>query len=142
MSTLPPDLQQFVFSIGSLVTSEDVDTYARLRQIADASHRDRAYVEAWERQQSQETDLRRGYAKWLLFALFLQIGVVNAAFFLIGANVLQVERWVAASFILGVFGEVTSMTVLVIRYLFPRRGRGTCPGTDVRSSGVLNNVTD
>lgn len=118
---------RFVESIGRQVTSDDIDTYARLTQIEDTSYRIRMIVEAWAKRQTEERALRLQYAKWLLIALSLQVALVNITFFLIGLNVLSVEKWVATSFILGVFAEVTGMTLVVIRYLFAQPSPGASP---------------
>jgi hypothetical protein len=48
--------------------------------------------------------------------------IVNVSFFLIGAGTLQVEEWVANTFIIAVFGEVASLILVIVRYLFPKTG--------------------
>lgn len=90
---------------------------------------------SWEKQQSDERDLRNRYAKWLVIALFIQIAIINIAFFLIGFGLLTVERWVASSFIVGVFFEVTGMTLVVVRYLFPTQHGARLP-REIRRAGL------
>lgn len=90
---------------------------------------------SWEKQQSDERFLRSRYAKWLVIALFIQIAVINIAFFLIGFGFLTVEKWVASSFIVGVFVEVTGMTFVVMRYLFPTQHGARLP-REIRRAGL------
>lgn len=110
---------QFVEGIGREVTSDDIDTYARLIEIEDTSYTTRTILGAWEKQQTEERALRRTYAKWLLAALFVQIVIINLLFVLLGLGLLSVQKWVATSFIVSVFAEVSSMLFVVVRYLFP-----------------------
>lgn len=136
--TLSPTAQRIVQSIGEPVTNEDidmVDIYERVRRIEDESYELRTIVASWEKQQSDERDLRNRYAKWLVIALFIQIAIINIAFFLIGFGLLTVERWVASSFIVGVFFEVTGMTFVVVRYLFPTQHSARLP-REIRRVGL------
>lgn len=136
--TLPPIAQRIVQSIGKPVTNEDVDMvdiYERVRRIEDASYELRTIVASWEKQQSDERDLRNRYAKWLVIAMFIQVAIINIAFFLMGFGLITVERWVASSFIVGVFFEVTGMTFVVVRYLFPTQHGGRLP-SELRRAGL------
>ena len=125
--TLSPTAQRLVQSIGDPATNEDVTIYERVRRIEDASYELRTIVASWEKQQSDERDLRNRYAKWLVIAMFIQVAIINIAFFLMGFGLITVERWVASSFIVGVFFEVTGMTFVVVRYLFPTQHGGRLP---------------
>lgn len=119
---LPKEVDELVAKIGRAVTSGDVDVYRHVREIEDKSYKIRTIVSSWEGQQKEERQLRRGYAKWLLVALLAQMFLVDVAFFLIGCGLISVDRWVAESFIIGVFGEVATMTLIVVKYLFPETG--------------------
>ena len=120
--TVPQSLKDQVVGVGGKVRAEDIDAYGRLREIEDKSHKLRTVLEAWERQQSEERTLRGSYATKLLIALFVQIGIVDIAFFGIGAGFLEVPEWVANTFIVSVFGEIAAMALIVIKYLFPQVG--------------------
>lgn len=109
----------FVEYIGRAVTPDEVDTYGKLMEIEDSSHINRTFISAWEKQQNQERALRNSYAKWLLIAVFVQAILINIVFFFIGFGVIVVEHWVATSFILGVFAEITTMTTIIVRHFFP-----------------------
>ena len=111
-----------VKEIGSAVTSDDVDTYRQIREIEDKSYKLKIVLDAWKAQKKEERKWRNIYAGVLLGFLFIQIVVVNVSFFLIGAGKLKVEEWVANTFIIAVFGEVASMTLVIVRYLFPKTG--------------------
>ncbi len=120
--TIPDNLKSRVLGVGGEVRPEDVDVYGRLLEIEDKSYKLRTVLEAWERQQSEERALRQGYAKKILIALFVQMGLVNIAFFAIGLRWLAVEAWVANTFVMAVFGEIAAMALIVIKYLFPQVG--------------------
>ena len=112
--------RHMIREVGEPVTSDDVDTYRQLREIEDKSYKLRTVIVAWERQQTEERRLRRCYAGWLLFLLYLQVIVVNTGFFLIGLKYLVIEEWVAKTFIIAVFAEIAAITLVVVRYLFPK----------------------
>lgn len=118
------DIIQFskdkITDVGKAVSSDDIDTYRQLLEIEDKSYQLRTAIGAWETQQTQERMLRRSYAGWLLVLLFLQVIVINVVFFLIGLEYLVVEQWVAKTFIIAVFAEIAAMTLVVVRYLFPK----------------------
>jgi len=119
---LDDELRQQVEALGQAVTPADVDTYGRLRQIEDRSFKLRTIVEAWERQHNEERKLRRNYATGLIVGLFAQVAFVDFAFLAIGFEWITVERWVATTFLLAVFGEVAAMCFVVVKYLFPGVG--------------------
>jgi len=119
---LPDELQKVVAKVGGPVGSADVDVFRSVREIQDRSYKLRTIISAWERQQEEERNLRRGYAKGLLIALLIQMFLVDLAFFLIGWSFITIDRWVAETFILGVLGEVAAMTLIVVKYLFPETG--------------------
>jgi hypothetical protein len=117
---LTESIKELVTTIAEPVTSDDIDTYRQLREIEDRSYKLRTIIGAWERQQGEERKLRRSYAGWLLFLLFLQVILVNAGFLLVGLKYLIIEEWVAKTFIIAVLGEIAGMTLVVVRYLFPK----------------------
>ena len=96
------------------MTSQDVDTYDRLSQVQARSEGLRS-----------ERRLRMLYGGSLLAILSSQIVAVTAFMFLIGFDVIQVDRWVTAAFITGTLGQVSGMTFVVVRYLFPTHGGKT-----------------
>ena len=124
---LSPDARRLIESIGSTVTNEDIAIYERIRRIEDSSYRLRTVVEAWEKQQTEERNLRSRYAKWLVIVLSLQVVVINIAFFLIGFGLINIEEWVASSFIVSALLEISSMIFVVVRYLFPTNIRISLP---------------
>lgn len=109
-----------VKQVGAAVTSKEIDTYARYREIEDRSYRLRTLVTAWEAQQSEERKLRRSYGRWLLVALCVQTLLVDVAFFLAGTGRLNVPASVANTFMVSVFGQIAALAVVVVRHLFPR----------------------
>ncbi len=59
---LPESLRALVKDTGRPVSTEDIDSYGRLREVQDRSHRVRAIVKAWKDQQTQDRQLREKYA--------------------------------------------------------------------------------
>ena len=93
------------------MTSQDVDTYDRLSQVQARSEGLRS-----------ERRLRMVYGGALLALMSGQIVAVTAFMFLIGFGVIHVDRWVTTTFITGTLGQVSGMTFVVVRYLFPTHG--------------------
>lgn len=117
---LKPEVTSIRADVGAAVTDADVDSYARITDIQDKSSRLRALVQAWEKQQREERKMRKDYAERMLWGLVGQGLLVNLAFFGIGFGWLEIEKWVATSFILAVLAEISGMTLLILRYLFPK----------------------
>ena len=107
----------YMLSVGSPVTSEDVDTYDRLSQVQSRSE-----------EQRSERLLRLIYGGTLLALLSGQVVAVTTFTFLIGFGVIEVDRWVTTTFIGGTLGQVSAMTFTVVRYLFPVRKRSENDG--------------
>ena len=104
-------VRQYVSSVGTPVTSEDVDTYERVSQIQAREARERG-----------ERKLRLVYGSVLLTLLTGQIIAVTTLAFFIGFGIISIDRWVATAFVGGTFGEVSGMAYLIVRYLFPVDG--------------------
>ena len=119
---IPPQFRRFTETIGSSVSPEEIEPWARLREVEDRSYRLRTLVQAWEHQQREERRLRRDYASRLLWIWIVQALAVNLSFALIGLRILVVDQWVASAFILSVFAELVGMVLIVMRYLFPKGG--------------------
>jgi hypothetical protein len=102
-----------------LSNTEDLKRKAREQNL---KHRDislKALVDAWNRQQEQDRETRRNYAKRLLGILIAQIFVINLAFFLMGWGLLKVQEGTAKTFIISTFLEISSLVLIVVKYLFP-----------------------
>jgi len=117
---LPDAVQAKVVTIGSSVSRDEIEVYGRYQEIADRSARLNTVLQAWERQHTEERAMRQKYARWLLVGMLIQMALVNFAFFAIGWGWITVSPWVANSFILAVFGEISGMVLLVVKYLFPK----------------------
>ena len=101
-------IRQYISSIGTPVTSEEIDSYDRLSRI-----------QAREQSERSDQKLRLIYAGALLVLLSSQIITVTAFSFFMGFGLINVDRWVTTTFIGGTLGEVSAMAFLVVRYLFP-----------------------
>ena len=101
-------IRRYVSSVETPVTLEDVDTYERLLQIQARSEGERG-----------DRRLRLVYGGTLLALLSGQVIAVTAIAFLIGFGAIDIDRWVATTFVGGTLGEVSGMAYMVVRYLFP-----------------------
>ncbi len=115
---IPENLKGIVTDVGAPVSSADVDTFGKLREIQDRSHQIRTVVKAWKDQQAQDRKMREQFATYLLVALGLQATIVNIVFILIGCGVLSFESWTAKTFIMAVFAEIAAMVLIIVKYLF------------------------
>ena len=102
---------RYISSIGTPVTSEEIDTYERLSLIEARSARGRG-----------ELRLRQAYGVTLLVLLSAQIVAVTTFMFLTGFGLIDVDRWVMTTFVGGTLGEVSGLAFVVVRHLFPLSG--------------------
>jgi hypothetical protein len=120
---LPRTLRNKVLTVGKpLNSSRDIDHFERIEEIRNRSRKIKTVLTAWETQQKEERLLRRTYANYLLFVLYFQIILINAAFFAIGLRYIVVEKWLATTFILAVFFEIAALVLVIVKYLFPKVG--------------------
>jgi hypothetical protein len=125
ISTIPDiakEFNKYVKSIGDPVTAIDIDNWVQIREAADKSFRVRTIVSIWQNQQIEERRLRRCFATWLLIVLSIQILFIHVEIFLVGLHLLELERWVATTFVLLVFGHIIAIALIVVKYLFPQVG--------------------
>ncbi len=115
---VPENLKALVADVGGPVSSADVDTYGKIREIHDRSHQIRTIVSAWKEQQKQDRELRARYARWLMGAMAVQASLINVIFVLMGCGLLSFESWTARTFIVSVFGEIAALVLMVVKYLF------------------------
>ena len=118
-TSLPETLRALVKSIDTPVSSDDIDTYTRLRDVEDRSHRVRTILAAWSNQQQHDREMRQRYASWLAWIMSAQLLVLNVAFILVGIGTLRLDKWTVNLFVVSVFGEIVALTVIVVKYLFP-----------------------
>ncbi len=118
-SNLIAESSEKVVSIVGDVTSDDIDTYAKYRDIEDKSKLINTILSAWNNQKKDERRLRKTYAVGLLWILAIQLIFINIVFILIGSETLKIEHWMGNIFIVSVFGEITATVLIVTKYLFP-----------------------
>jgi hypothetical protein len=100
----------------------DVRITADAQAARDRSRHINEGVEKWSRQQDADRSLRQAYARLLIWGLYGQAILVNAAFFAIGMGKLTVDAWTARIFIMAVFGELAAMVFFIVKYLFRSTG--------------------
>ena len=101
-------INRHISTIGSPVTSDDIDTYERL-----------SHIHSREQGERSDHTLRLVYGLTLLVLLTVQIIAVTVFSFLIGFGLIHIDRWVTTTFVGGTLGEVSAMAFLIVRYLFP-----------------------
>ena len=116
--TLPIEVKQ----LGDPVTQKDVDSYLKIQDAEDKSYRLRAIVGAWDKQQTADRKMRRGYAWFFIGIIAFQIVAINVAFFLIGYDVIKLDPLVLKVFFIPILAEIVSMTLIILKYLFPEFG--------------------
>jgi hypothetical protein len=116
---LPEKVQQFVEQVGKPVTPRQIDLYTRLQELEERSKHLATIIESWEEQQTQDREMRKKYANWLMYGMGVQVLAINVIFVLIGCRVLTFEPWTANTFIMAVFAEIASLVLLFVKYLFP-----------------------
>jgi hypothetical protein len=97
----------------------DEDVLDQLRENKERRRHQSAIINAWRQQQTQDREMRRVYANWLMLVMSCQIAAINIIFILIGCGLLKFEPWTANVFITAVFADIASLVLLVVKYLFP-----------------------
>lgn len=85
----------------------------------DLSTKITSVLETWEKQQKEERGLRKTYAYIFVTILMLQLVAINFAFLMLASGKISLDHWTIRIFIVSVFGEISGMTYVVLRYLFP-----------------------
>ena len=116
------NLSSDVVEVRKEVTPEDVDSWIRLQGAEDRRYKLRTVVEAWDSQQTEDRKMRRRYAKVFMWIIGLQILAINTAFFLIGFGIITIGKMTLEVFFVSVFAEIVSMTLVILKYLFPKLG--------------------
>lgn len=113
---------------------EDLESYKVVADVRDRRFKMQTILGIWRRTQEGERQLRKNVAYWILGALFFELAAGNAAFFLIGFDRFTVSEWVAQTFIIGMYTQIVSIVLIVVKSLFP------VPKTDILSE--INQMVD
>lgn len=105
--------------IKSHVTSGQLETYRVINEIEQKRLKSLRVLGIWEQLQESERRLKTKVAWCILGAMFLELCVGNMAFYLIGSRAIAVDQWLAKTFIIGMYGQIISITVIVVKSLFP-----------------------
>ncbi len=91
------------------------------RVAKDKSYGLRSFVLAWKKQQEADRNMRGKYANRLILVLILQVVLIHLFFALIwfGTWGFKIEPWVAQTFIVTTYLEISSLILIVAKYLFP-----------------------
>jgi len=117
---VPQSIRNLVEAVAEPISPTEIDVYGRWQEIENDSFRVRTVLNAWKQQQTQDREMRRKYANWLMLAMGLQMASVNLIFILLGCQVLAFEPWTANTFIMSVFAETAALVLFVVKYLFAR----------------------
>jgi hypothetical protein len=124
MATLPQSLTARTAGVPRPIRPGDVSADEWVK-ISDARMRrdmvDRV-LDKWGQQQDEDRKLRRFVAIWLLGLMTVEVGVLFVAFLVLTyvPPSIEINQWLASSFVVGVFGQVAAMAFAVIGYLFPK----------------------
>lgn len=87
---------------------DDIEAYERIQQI-----------QSREARESGERKLRFTYALAFLALIAVHLGATWTVVFLLGFGLMDLDRWVATTFISASLSQVVGLLWLVTRYLFP-----------------------
>ncbi|NDV63360.1 hypothetical protein G0Q06_12920 [Puniceicoccales bacterium CK1056] len=108
-----------ISSIGDDVSSDDLDSFLAVSEENRKFEKLKQVLDSWSETEDQDRDLRKRYAGYLVIFLLIQLFVIDVGFFFIGFNIIDVSPWVANTFIVSSFAEISGMVYLIVRYLFP-----------------------
>jgi hypothetical protein len=105
------------------VRQEDIslDDALRVQVAHERSVRLRTLLAALSTQMEDERKMRRSYATALLCLLYIEVIAIFAAFFMVAANIIHAEPWMASTFLVTAFLQSAGLVALVVKYLFPDR---------------------
>lgn len=90
------------------IPPDEIATYERIQRI-----------QSREARESGERGLRFMYALAFLALIVFHLGATWTVVFLLGFGLMELDRWVATTFISGSLSQVVGLLWLVTRYLFP-----------------------
>lgn len=73
----------------------------------------------WRKTQKNERKLKKVVAYMILGGLATELIAGNTAFFLIGFGLFKVPEWVAQTFFIGMYAQIISVVLIVVKSLFP-----------------------
>ncbi|REJ06929.1 hypothetical protein [Halobacillus trueperi] len=103
----------------SNVTKDQLETYKVIHETNLKKQKTDTVLEVWRNQQDLERNMRKIYARWILIALVAELIVGNGIFILVACGVFTLEEWVVNVFFTGMYAQIISITVIVVRNLFP-----------------------
>jgi hypothetical protein len=101
------------------LTQQDIKAYQTVNEVAGKKEKLTAVLEIWKNQNNTEIILRKHCAYWILGALFVELICGNVAMFFIGFGMASISEWLAKIFFVGMYGQIITITLVVVRYLFP-----------------------
>jgi len=116
---LPEELKGLVVSVGDTLKEGQLDSIIKLWESSDRSFKLQTIVTTWEKQQTSERKMRFHFGWAVMITLIIQITILNVCFFLLGFGLFTTDEWVAKTFLISSFTEVTVIAGIIIRYLFP-----------------------
>jgi hypothetical protein len=113
------DAYSFIKSTEGPLTDQDLNAYQTVNAVENSKIKLNTVLDLWKTQTKTDIELRKRFAYYVLAALFIELLCGNAIMFLIGFGLLDIKEWVANVFYVGMYGQIISITLYVIRYLFP-----------------------
>jgi len=125
-------------SASLVVSSEPIDRIeiaeenaAESKDLEDMWRRDiiknkfETILKTWQRAHHQEQRMKTWVAITIFALLGLEMGAVGVSFFFIGFKMLEVETWVAETFIGGIIVQIFGIATIVVKSLFPQKSTDT-----------------
>lgn len=97
-----------------------LDEWSQIVDIDNKRRKNRLVLRLFHMHHKTERKLKVYFSIFILSALFIEVATGNVVMFLIGAKVLNVAQWVADTFYVGMYGQIITIAMTVVRHLFPK----------------------
>ena len=94
------------------------EQFIKLAEQENKNRKNKAVITGWQEQQKIDKWMRIIYAIIFLAVVISQLVVINIIVFKIGMKKLEFDQWVINIFFVSVFGEITGMMYIIVKYFF------------------------
>jgi hypothetical protein len=115
ISQIPDSALSRVLVRNMPLTQEHLNTITTLSDVEN----DYEKLKVWKDHQTNEKELKRLVAIFIMVILCFEVLVGNLAFFLYGFGILNFPRWVSETFFVGLFGQIVGLVLIIVKGLFP-----------------------
>jgi len=104
----------------NLNKSEAIEEVKQALLNPNTSFLDPLTVEDIENKRSDRR-LKKGYAKWIMVILIIQLLIMNIVFILTGFKLLVFDKYVIDIYLTGTLAEVFGIVLVITKNLFPQK---------------------